>query len=197
MRTKHLFQSTLPARGATRCIFKTAHTAGHFNPRSPRGERLLVSASHIRQRVFQSTLPARGATPNCCPNRISCCISIHAPREGSDGKVKSTGGYRKYFNPRSPRGERLRRGCAGEVFGDISIHAPREGSDGRKEKKNGEEEYFNPRSPRGERLRLRITRSWQGIYFNPRSPRGERLKPLDTLQGLFLFQSTLPARGAT
>ena len=56
-----LFQSTLPARGATA-------GAGIFQP----------------ARIFQSTLPARGATmrKNCyCWN---CFISIHAPRTGSD-----------------------------------------------------------------------------------------------------------------
>ena len=34
-----LFQSTLPARGATRCPMIQAMVVDHFNPRSPHGER--------------------------------------------------------------------------------------------------------------------------------------------------------------
>ena len=56
-----LFQSTLPARGATG------------------GGVLLVSLE-----IFQSTLPARGATWMVNFVRHNLCISIHAPRTGSD-----------------------------------------------------------------------------------------------------------------
>ena len=56
------FQSTLPARGATR------------------------TATHKRRRErFQSTLPARGATAVAAPAALHGAISIHAPRTGSDG----------------------------------------------------------------------------------------------------------------
>ena len=34
-------------------------------------------------------------------------------------------------------------------------------------------------------------------YFNPRSPYGERLLQVSRVQIVFLFQSTLPIRGAT
>ena len=56
------FQSTLPARGATKVplIVLTAHP--HFNPRSPHGERRCCKTQTAIQGVFQSTLPARGAT---------------------------------------------------------------------------------------------------------------------------------------
>ena len=81
------FQSTLPARGATMG--------------APRAE--------IVQSSFQSTLPARGATAGPRFDVHRRAISIHAPREGSDG---------------------LRRGPAAAEPG-ISIHAPREGSDSR------------------------------------------------------------------
>ena len=78
------FQSTLPARGATRFHGKTvvqvaisihAPRTGsdraeiirrppntYFNPRSPHGERRDPSADRSPLRAFQSTLPARGAT---------------------------------------------------------------------------------------------------------------------------------------
>ena len=56
--------------------------------------------------------------------------------------------------------------------------------------------YFNPRSPRGERRSAPTTRA-SAPNFNPRSPRGERLLRLTRTPGAILFQSTLPARGAT
>ena len=56
----------------------------------------------------------------------------------------------------------------------ISIHAPREGSDA-----------------------ARRARRSQGYYFNPRSPRGERPLAFDHQTAVSVFQSTLPARGAT
>ena len=58
--------------------------------------------------------------------------------------------------------------------GRISIHAPRMGSD-----------------PMSAGISL------CGIYFNPRSPQGERLIPSRTRTGIEIFQSTLPAGGAT
>ena len=57
-------------------------------------------------RLFQSTPPARGATCRVDEEKPVMSISIHAPREGGDGKQK------------------------GKVVDvKISIHAPREGGD--------------------------------------------------------------------
>ena len=56
-------------------------------------------------------------------------ISIHAPREGSDLVVLIIMVIDKYFNPRSPRGERPKFVTTSTIFLQISIHAPREGSD--------------------------------------------------------------------
>ena len=77
------FQSTLPARGAT--MF------------------LLLTGNLLK---FQSTLPARGATSE--RQKLLCieCISIHAPRTGSDSLLATDGVIAKDFNPRSPHGER-------------------------------------------------------------------------------------------
>ena len=58
---KFVFQSTLPARGATFESFKKRD-----------------------EETFQSTLPARGATPPQSLDGLCFDISIHAPREGSD-----------------------------------------------------------------------------------------------------------------
>ena len=57
-------------------------------------------------------------------------------------------------------------------------------------------EDFNPRSPHGERL-VALPREGSRIYFNPRSPHGERLTEKRLTKIPSIFQSTLPARGAT
>ena len=106
---RKLFQSTLPARGAT--ITRLTMT--------------------FWQRSFQSTLPARGATRKETTTIEQLIISIHAPRTGSDtariqikkgasisihaprtgsddGRVLDFG-RADDFNPRSPHGERQQR----------------------------------------------------------------------------------------
>mgnify|MGYP007128953113 CR=1 FL=1 len=122
---------------------------------------------------FQSTLPARGATP------------------GNPGRMEK----RKYFNPRSPHGERHSFRHAGVWYIPISIHAPRTGSDTVAAEKHltaaisihaprtGSDvshpflfisgDNFNPRSPHGER-HLRGQAGARPLHFNPRSPHGER-----------------------
>ena len=79
------FQSPLPPRGATPKILLSLSKQTYFNPRSPHGERRLVSriASSAFSR-FQSTLPARGATRTAATRRAN----------------------QRNFNPRSPHGER-------------------------------------------------------------------------------------------
>ena len=80
------FQSTLPVRGAT--VWMPSSLASW-------------------EKGFQSTLPVRGATLSWIALACWTSISIHAPREGSDGAADAS----------STR-------CTA-----ISIHAPREGSD--------------------------------------------------------------------
>ena len=80
------FQSTLPARGATR----------HCNP-----------ADAPQPEIFQPTLPARGATVGAdVLFHPAFRISIHAPRTGSDSRRLPPPLLRRNFNPRSPHGER-------------------------------------------------------------------------------------------
>ena len=101
-----LFQSTLPGWGATGRDAPYGSTRGHFNPRSPDGERLAGErgfgiALHISihaprmgsdfgrpsntlTALFQSTLPGWGATDLVLRVGQFEPISIHAPRMGSD-----------------------------------------------------------------------------------------------------------------
>ena len=191
-----IFQSTLPARGATRWHFAAFCGTMNFNPRSPHGERLLAAYGFRMAGVFQSTLPARGATESetsftpaakfqsTLPARgatdhavkcadVECAISIHAPRTGSDAPPTPTAARSGHFNPRSPHGERPPSAAS-----------------------NGHPPDFNPRSPHGERP-VRVGGNSQTCYFNPRSPHGERQNAVFITNDATVFQSTLPARGAT
>ena len=195
--TTHRFQSTLPARGAT----------SHLRP--------ILAAKAL----FQSTLPARGATRGRSLYRPIQCISIHAPREGSDSIYSSFSSARV-----------------------ISIHAPREGSDLGHERGHPYQGGFQSTLPargattegdrniafdilfqstlpsrgattdRGQLFqpsRFQSTLPLAGSDlcrgrrgageqdFNPRSPRGERLKVPEPRKLSSGFQSTLPSRGAT
>ena len=101
------FQSTHPARGATRCSRGCLDTRSNFNPRTPRGVRQLLSClQNSLPRRFQSTHPARGATlgeQQGCP---SMRFQSTHPARGATSKVDLVFQQAK-----------------------ISIHAPREGCD--------------------------------------------------------------------
>ena len=168
----------------------------HFNPRSPHGERHLALIHSDREKL----------------------ISIHAPRTGSDSSWGSICAATGHFNPRSPHGERPTPKGGRQIFlafqstlpargatviatafafaPNISIHAPRTGSDMRRPAWRTCQSYFNPRSPHGER-RETYTRRKSRLYFNPRSPHGERAPLQIRNAAAKIFQSTLPARGAT
>ena len=103
----NIFQSTPPARGATKIRFHTIQRDFDFNPRPPRGGRPCITHPFCFKYAFQSTPPARGATQagnasigpsqqfqSTPPARGATTfdiqvdditgISIHAPREGGD-----------------------------------------------------------------------------------------------------------------
>ena len=169
----------------------------HFNPRSPRGERLQLSPALRTPAAISIHAPREGSDAQLSGIGIGHgAISIHAPREGSDDVTHLSAALLIDFNPRSPRGERHRVKLFAPQYADfnprsprgerplprgngrhtsaISIHAPREGSD-RLHDLHGPGRYdFNPRSPRGERPFPRLMRPSFGRNFNPRSPRGER-----------------------
>ena len=168
------FQSTLPARGATRPrVPESPHR--NFNPRSPHGERRRQRPKKkIKKSYFNPRSPhgeRRGILSSPTDERR---ISIHAPRTGSDFRRSVKGFPPKYFNPRSPHGERRRQEPLGTVCPEISIHAPSTGSD----------RWDRPKT------------SGKGISIHaPRTGSDERIyQHLTFTHG---FQSTLPARGAT
>ena len=152
-RTFITFQSTLPARGATLYHSCLVVTIRNFNPRSPHGERRRDLRDLVCRRV----------------------ISIHAPRTGSD---------RRYA-------------AAGCEMIEISIHAPRTGSD-----RAG---TFQPvtNSPFQSTLPARGAtvcrqRKWCVIaVFQSTLPARGATRRWRGRRKRKIFQSTLPARGAT
>ena len=145
--------------------------------------------------LFQSTLSLRRATPGGWAGWVHGLISIHALLAESDGEPAGGGGHHgisihallaesdqaflplisssRYFNPRSPCGERLR---ASRTYLDNIDFNPRSpcGERLRRPLGLGGLRYFNPRSPCGERLGSAAGKR-PARYFNPRSPCGERL----------------------
>ena len=189
------FQSTLPARGATQLfsvllsvcnisihapregsdavLRRHACDGKHFNPRSPRGERRVITNVKDRGWNFNPRSP-RGERPIETTNDIVINpISIHAPREGSDPSPWVAQSAAR-ISIHAPREGSDRVAYVSSKFLKISIHAPREGSDHRRRPRRQPRKYFNPRSPRGERH----------IIDQRDAHKAE-------------FQSTLPARGAT
>ena len=95
-----------PRTGSDRALRLRMQPNGHFNPRSPHGERRRVTLSALQlllisthaprtgsdamsamlspKKTFQPTLPARGATSRFVVADCYLCISTHAPRTGSD-----------------------------------------------------------------------------------------------------------------
>ena len=195
-RSSSPFQSTLPARGATKGR-KRPRKKEEISIHAPRtGSDIRLTKTICRPNIgFQSTLPARGATPThdfqSCALHISIHaprtgsdsdlldkfmgldISIHAPRTGSDDTPPPSAPPASYFNPRSPHGERRFRPEPVAPTQDISIHAPRTGSD---LPENAERitRRISIHAPRTGSDNPRRNHARQQIYFNPRSPHGER-----------------------
>ena len=126
--TKGLFQSTLPARGATFSLPSMACWMMYFNPRSPHGERQCASIRAGCCRTFQSTLPARGATRGRHRGQPPLGISIHAPRTGSDLALDIDDDV-DFISIHAPRTGSDLTYSTSPAIRKISIHAPRTGSD--------------------------------------------------------------------
>ena len=174
-----IFLSTLPARGATDQNGRIETWSTDFYPRSPRGERHYSSLQGF----------------------LDLCISIHAPREGSDPEFGVCRVDPVAFLSTLPaRGATtfILLICSSNI---ISIHAPREGSDlDLSDPRNIVRKFlstlpargatspphravrlsahFYPRSPRGERPGASPSWTTAAQYFYPRSPRGERRRPV-------------------
>ena len=118
------FQSTLPVRGATPCFVKS-----------------------FRRIKFQSTLPVRGVTTYGYAGRLRVEISIHAPREGSDGGIGDGAASIAVFQSTLPvRGATKGRSSAYSAVVFQST-LPVRGATGNVLQGNEARLHFNPRSP--------------------------------------------------
>ena len=191
------FQSTLPARGATppACASKLSTMISIHAPRTGSDPCGRLPPPCVCQ--FQSTLPARGATQNPV-----CNLWLH------------------HFNPRSPHGERQCRvadGCPcnpfqstlparGATIADSAKQRaarkfqstlPARGATSPAAGSAGARSHFNPRSPHGERQRVRDAPT-RAVVISIHAPRtGSDTFAMCSSAAGMIFQSTLPARGAT
>ena len=168
---------------------------------------------------FLSTLPARGATAARHLDEGQGRISIHAPREGSDGQVVELlaehlisihapregsdtvlvlRGRGREISIHAPREGSDLVVVVDEVglFG-ISIHAPREGSDVIVNGSNVQDVDISIHAPREGSELYAPPAKGDRRHFYPRSPRGERPRVFGPPCPWRKFLSTLPARGAT
>ncbi len=151
-----LFQSTLPAGGATHrwSSLSRSATGKHFNPRSPRGERLNLTNKQAKVldisihaprggsdllpckwpssgKSFQSTLPAGGSDTRLSRSikpRAKFQSTLPAGGATSSRAFKSLSG--RGFQSTLPAGGATLYADRGDTAHlKISIHAPRGGSD--------------------------------------------------------------------
>ena len=167
------FQSTLPARGATGHYDIQIMKSGFQSTLPARGATSLVFVALCGTVSFQSTLPARGATDGFLRNRQKPDISIHAPRTGSD-VWSSDRVIDCIISIHAPRTGSDAEGEERIVRVTISIHAPRTGSDIIHSVK-GRYEIISIHAPRTGSDETFMLAAWR----------------------VWIFQSTLPARGAT
>ena len=213
------FQSTHPAWGATSCgnfsvsssTFQSTHPAWGATQAVLQDAKLRAISIHAPRVGCDA---AFSVLFNC-----TVAISIHAPRVGCDRQACDVHHVIFNFNPRTPRGVRPCRdlfpkrkqlfqsthpawgatafyflitvefwgfqsthpawgatddGALVHLQYDISIHAPRVGCD------SGPFQSFHC-----------------SLYFNPRTPRGVRRIGGGVSGGIWIFQSTHPAWGAT
>ena len=122
-----LFQSTLPARGAT-SVLRPARTLPQISIHAPRTGSDFPEGGFYHRHEISIHAPRTGSDHN--PRRSLSALRDFNPRSphGERRTAPRICTSASNFNPRSPHGERLRRFRRVLSLG-ISIHAPRTGSD--------------------------------------------------------------------
>ena len=118
-----IFLSTLSLRRATSKIPLHCLVIHNFYPRSPCGERHILSIRTIGFLGFLSTLSLRRATIDAEEVFGRADISIHALLAESDRRISNPHSALAHFYPRSPCGERQARLVDQQKRPHISIHA--------------------------------------------------------------------------
>jgi len=190
------FQSTLPARGATRPRRCLRSRRGRFNPRSPRGERPHGRRSTRRAIGFNPRSPRgerrplpspaplnplgfnprspRGERPGMgtsviAPARFQSTLPARGATEGPPASLAP--GTR--FNPRSPRGERRRAAGLARTWHAFQSTLPARGAT-RRSRPGRQASAVSIHAPRAGSDFSGCSMGLTSFRFNPRSPRGER-----------------------
>ena len=192
-----LFQSTPPARGATRRDHLDGHGAGDFNPRPPRGGRRRCSAISCAYGDFNPRPPRGGRRQIKKEGSRTAAISIHAPREGGDRSPAHPDGQKRDFNPRPPRGGRRRHICSAMSYSRFQSTPPARGATRHPLAATRGNFLFQSTPPaRGATTTRPVSDIARRISIH--APReGGDSNGCDTTNLLPKFQSTPPARGAT
>ncbi len=149
---KHSFHPTFPLRGATLTNWLSRPTINISIRTLLAGSDLLMCQPVPWRHLFQSTLPLRGATFwSVSRNTTYILFQSTLPLRGATAAPAESRKHLRYFNPRSPCGERLNRVIQRFRSRLISIHAPLAGSDPTADLFATKLTNFNPRSPCGER----------------------------------------------
>ena len=189
-----------------------------FNPRSPWGERPNCRAAGNSVLRFQSTLPVGGATRGLRLLLLHNRFQSTLPVGGATLRTKSGPAFQRYFNPRSPWGERLIWDHFKQFCGEFQSTLPVGGATRNAYQRNRLKEFqstlpvggatiinhavavvkvISIHAPRGGSDRQGKSEFRYQKNFNPRSPWGERLQIAINASCENVFQSTLPVGGAT
>ena len=166
-----------------------------FNPRAPRGARLVRLDVLGHDNRFQSTRPARGATSRGRSPDLHPGFNPRAPRGARLFVNRDPRGYGLFQSTRPARGATPARGETPRAE-LVSIHAPRAGRDSLGCVNYSTAKSFNPRAPRGARLSRPANNPERMQFQSTRPARGATI-PRRFAARQARFQSTRPARGAT
>ena len=150
------FQLTPSARRATTSAQRWSWPDRDFNPRPPRGERPFQRGDKTALTKFQSTPSARRATRAVRRTGSRDPISIHALREEGDHSTIALFSLLTDFNPRPPRGGRLRPCAAPDLALQFQSTPSARRATPQAAATKAVQAYFNPRPPRGGRPRCAI-----------------------------------------
>ena len=193
------FQSTLPGWGATLRGVVPYLTCYTFQSTLPGWGATIESTGNATDvMIFQSTLPGWGATHNSSLGMVANSqFQSTLPGWGATEARHPTRSPVRYFNPRSPDGERrFARECRSQTFLFQST-LPGWGATPMISTRVLPRTNFNPRSPDGER-RSDHCRCHYRPEISIHAPRmGSDYAPLICFNVCSIFQSTLPGWGAT
>ena len=193
--TETEFQSTLPARGATFQIKPPVDGEQYFNPRSPHGERLVQSSLWSADRHFNPRSPHGERRLQFQPAGKPMRFQSTLPARGATAVFPAPASPSRFQSTLPARGATANASSRWSLR-MISIHAPRTGSDCGRHFSVAAAPHFNPRSPHGER-RASAKNAPVFVQFQSTLPARGATSQGQTHTRRLVFQSTLPARGAT